>query len=153
LPTYERYRRQRINDIFSPETMKNSIYLPAYLMETSLFLNDGSGHFTLKRLPMEVQFSTVMTAETGDFNGDGKLDILMGGNLYHVKPEVGRYDASYGSLLLGDGTGGFENIPKKESGFWLEGEIRDMLEVSTRSGRFMVIARCDGPLQVFRMLQ
>ncbi len=54
-----------------------------------------------KSLPLEAQFSPVYAAEAGDFNDDGNLDILLGGNLYNVKPEVGRYDASYGSFLSG----------------------------------------------------
>jgi hypothetical protein len=122
-------------------------------METSLFINDGSGYFTIKSLPVEAQFSPVYAAEAGDFNSDGNPDLLLGGNLYNVKPEVGRYDASYGSFLIGDGKGSFRNVPAKVSGFRLEGEIRDIMEVSTRNGRLMVIARSNGPLQVFKVLR
>ena len=121
-------------------------------METSLFINDGSGQFTRKSLPVEVQFSPVFAADVADYNGDGNLDILLGGNLYNVKPEVGRYDASYGSFLLGDGRGGFRNIPPKLSGFHLNGEIRDIMEVKTTTGEILVISRSNGPLQVFKVL-
>ena len=122
------------------------------MLETSLFVNDGTGHFTRSTLPVEVQLSPVLAAELGDYNGDGKTDILLGGNLYRVKPEVGRYDASYGSLLLGDGQGGFKNVPAGLSGFYLDGEIRDILEISTSRGEIMVIARSNDPLQVFKVL-
>jgi len=99
-----------------------------------------------------VQFSTVLAAEVGDYNGDGNIDILLGGNLYNVKPEVGRYDASYGSFLLGDGRGGFKNVPSKLSGFHLDGEIRDILKVKTSTGEILVIARNNDTLQVFKVL-
>jgi hypothetical protein len=121
-------------------------------METSVFLNDGSGHFSMKPLPVEAQFSPVYAAETGDFNNDGKADILLGGNLFNVKPEVGRYDASYGSFLAGDGKGGFRNIPVRESGFRLEGEIRDIMELPTSAGSIVVVARSNDPLQIFKVL-
>jgi len=149
---YEMYKDQQITDIFPPEQLQNSIHLEACLLETSLFINDGAGNFTRKLLPAEVQFSPVFAAEVGDYNGDGNPDILLGGNLYHVKPEVGRYDASYGSFLLGDGKGGFDNIPGKLSGFHLNGEIRDILEVTTPTGKILVIARSNGPLQVFNIV-
>jgi len=151
-PKYEMYKTQQITDIFTPEQLEKSILLEVYVLETSLFFNDGSGNFTRESLPVEIQFSSVLAAETGDFNGDGNTDILLGGNLYNVKPEVGRYDASYGSFLAGDGRGGFNNIPKKLSGFHLDGEIRDILEVTTSKGEILVIARNNEPLQVFKIL-
>jgi enediyne biosynthesis protein E4 len=152
-PKYEMYKDQQITDIFTPEQLKNAIHLDAFLLETSLFINDGSGHFTIKLLPVEVQFSPVYAAEVGDYNSDGNPDILLGGNLFNVKPEVGRYDASYGSFLAGDGEGGFKNLPVKVSGFRLNGEIRDILEVSTNNGKLMVVARSNDPLQVFKVLR
>lgn len=152
-PKYEMYKDQQITDIFTPEQLKNSIHLDAFVMETSVFLNDGTGHFSMKPLPVEAQFSPVYAAETGDFNSDGNSDILLGGNLYNVKPEVGRYDASYGSFLSGDGKGRFRIMPARESGFRLEGEIRDIMEISTPDGSLIVVARSNDPLQVFKVLR
>jgi hypothetical protein len=90
-----------------------------------------------------------MAVTSGDFNQDGHTDLLLGGNLHHVKPEVGRYDASYGHLLAGDGTGSWQVIPASTSGFRLEGEIRDILSTSTRQGEILVVARSNDPLQIF----
>ncbi len=150
-PKYEMYKGQQITDIFEPEQLKNAILLKADLLETSLFINDGTGHFIRKPLPVEAQFSPVMATESGDFNRDGNLDLLLGGNLYNVKPEVGRYDASYGNFLLGDGQGGFLNIPPGVSGFKLEGEVRDLMEVNTPRGVILVVTRSNDPLQVFKI--
>ncbi len=149
---YEMYKDQKITDIFSPGQLKNSIRLDANLLETCLFINDGTGHFSRKPLPVEVQFSPVFTAEVSDYNGDGNPDLLLGGNLYNVKPEIGRYDASYGCFLQGDGRGGFRFIPPRLSGFFLQGEIRDMMEVTTSNGKILIIARSNDPLQVFKVL-
>ncbi|TAL74498.1 MAG: hypothetical protein EPN88_03750 [Bacteroidetes bacterium] len=151
-PKYEMYKDQKITDIFTPEQLRNSIRLDAYDLETSLFINDGTGHFTRKPLPVEIQFSPVYAAAVGDYNHDGNPDILLGGNLYNVKPEVGRYDASYGSFLSGDGKGGFSNIPAKLSGFHLDGEIRHIMEVTTTKGKLIVVARSNDSLQVFKVL-
>ena len=120
-------------------------------METSVFINDGSGHFVKKDLPVEAQFSPVYAAYVADINGDSIQDILLGGNLYNAKSETGRYDSSYGTFLLGDGKGGFRNIPARVSGFRLEGEIRDFVQLNTRNDRLLIVAGSNTPVQVFRM--
>ena len=58
-------------------------------------------------------------------DNDGQKDIVLGGNLYNVKPEVGRYDASFGVFLNGMGKGTFKARPYQESGLFLKGEVRD----------------------------
>ncbi|MBA4408139.1 MAG: VCBS repeat-containing protein [Bacteroidota bacterium] len=151
-PTYEMYKNQKITDLFSPEQLTNAIHLDATLLETALFINDGTGHFSMKNLPSEAQFSPVFAVEITDFDGDGNPDILLGGNLYNAKPEVGRYDASYGTYLSGDGHGNFKFIPATKTGFRLEGEVRDIVEVKTSTGKILVVARNNDKTQVFKIL-
>jgi hypothetical protein len=113
----------------------------AYEFTTSVFVNDGSGKFTLRPLPVEAQFAPVYGIEAGDYNNDGTTDILLAGNFYRSKPEVGRYDASYGLLLLGDGKCGFRSLSSKESGVKIDGEVRDIVTVKTTKGPVIVIGR------------
>jgi hypothetical protein len=150
-PKYDMYKNQTITDMFSSEQLKNSIHLSAFILETSLFINDGKGKFIRKPLPDDVQISPVFAAETGDFNGDGYIDIILGGNLKNVKPETGGYDASYGSFLLGDKNGEFISIPSRISGFRVDGETRDIIRVKTNNGDHLMIARSNDSLKVFRI--
>jgi hypothetical protein len=150
-PKYDMIKDQRVTDMFSEERLKNSILLKVYLAETSMFLNDGTGHFSRKQLPTEIQFSSVYAITTGDYNDDGYLDILMGGNLYNVKPEIGRYDASYGSLLTGNSKGDFVNVPARISGLYLEGEVRDIIEINTAKGKILMVARNNDELQLYKI--
>jgi hypothetical protein len=151
-PNYEAFKDQQITDIFTSEQLKNAIHLDVFLLETTFFINDGSGNFARRFLPVEVQFSPVFAAEVADYNGDGNADILLGGNLYNAKPEIGRYDASFGSFLAGDGKGGFSYKTPKLTGLHLDGEIRDILEVKTSKGKLLVVARSNSPLQVFKVI-
>jgi hypothetical protein len=81
--------------------------LDAFELGSGILLNDGKGKFKFTRLPMAAQFSVMQAISVNDFDHDGFADILLGGNLYGAKPEVGRYDASHGVLLKGDGLGKF----------------------------------------------
>ena len=70
-----------------------------------------------------------------------KQDILLGGNFYESKPEVGIYDASYGTLLKGDGKGGFSALTPQQSGIAIKGAVRDMITVNIGKQHIVVIAK------------
>jgi enediyne biosynthesis protein E4 len=152
-PKYELYKSQTIEDIFPPVQLKNSIKLSVDNLETCVFLNDGNGNFSRVSLPDEVQLSPVYTAEIFDFNNDGKADILMGGNLFNAKPETGRFDASYGIFLEGNGEGGFTYVKPAFSGFFHKGEARDLMRVRTVYEDLLLASQSNGPVKVFKMLK
>lgn len=148
---YETFRNETITDIFSPEQMEKTVELKAFELRSSVAINDGKGTFTLKPLPLEAQFSPVYGIEVADVDGDGHSDIITAGNLYNVKPEVGRYDGSDGLLLKGDGQGNFQSISSAESGLRIDGEVRDILTVSNRNGKVIVFSRNNDDVKVYRL--
>ncbi len=138
---YEDYKDQTIDDIFTKEELEGTIKLEAYEFATGVLMNEGNGTFTFKRLPMEAQFSTMYAIEISDFDSDGNVDILLGGNLYRVKPEAGRYDASYGVFLKGDGRGGFKSVSPLKSGLSMNGEVRDFTIIKSAGTNLLMVAR------------
>ena len=87
----------------------------------------------------------------GDFDGDGRTDLLLAGNDYGVPPVLGRYDASYGLLLRGTGGGRFEAIDPERSGIVIDGQVRHMAWLRRADGsRSIVVARNNDKLQVLR---
>ena len=46
-----------------------------------------------------------------------------------------------------------QEIGNGESGFRLEGEIRDIMQLSAPDGSLIVVARSNDPLQVFKVLR
>jgi hypothetical protein len=133
---YESYQDQTIEQIFTPEQLKNAVKLEAFVFENSTLMNLGGKSFALQPLPIAAQLSPVYGIETGDFDGDGLIDILVGGNQYRVKPELGRYDGSYGLYLKGDGEGLFE---ARRYGFKVDGEVRDIMTVKSASGQRIIV--------------
>ncbi|MGI9541946.1 MAG: VCBS repeat-containing protein, partial [Cyclobacteriaceae bacterium] len=144
---YESYKEQRIQDMFTASQLSEAIIRKANLLETSVIINNGNGQFSVKTLPVEAQLSPVYGLMVGDFNHDGSLDILLAGNFHKAKPEVGRYDSSYGLLLQGDGKGNFESIPAQKSGLCLTGEVRDLVEIKSMDQSVILIAKNDDQMQ------
>ncbi len=140
---YESYKNETVSDIFTPEQLKGALELKAFELRSGILLNDGTGKFSWRALPLEVQYSPVFGIEVFDFDKDGFPDILTGGNLYNVKPEVGRYDANFVSYLKGDGTGNFHLLPASRSGIKIGGQIRDIINVRGLHGPVFIFSRND----------
>ncbi len=147
---YENYKDQRIEDIFTPEQMKGTLKLEATVMTSSVLINTG-GKFELKPLPMEAQFSPVYGISIADMDEDGKLDVALGGNLYKTKPEVGRYDASYGLFLKGNGDGSFQAINMRNSGLILDGEVRSISTLEVGRSNFLLASRNNDVVQLYKI--
>jgi len=77
---------------------------------------------------------------SSDYNDDGNLDILVGGNMYGSEVETPRNDASYGCLLLGDGTGQFSPLSVTESGVFIKGDTKGLDKIATKNGLFIIAA-------------
>jgi hypothetical protein len=146
---YEEFKDQTISDIFTPEQVSNAAKLEVYELATCVFINNA-GKFSVKHLPIEAQLSPVYGIETTDVNDDGIEDILLGGNLYNAKPEVGRYDANYGVVLIGDGKGNFKALSSKMSGVKMDGEIRDIISIRTANGDIILAARNNDSVLSFK---
>jgi hypothetical protein len=113
-------------------------------------INDGKGNFTFQALPYQAQFSPIHAIQTGDFNKDGKLDILLAGNFFDSLPEWGRFDANYGLLLEGQGKGKFAVKLSKQTGFKTLGQVRNMALVKGGKSTYVVLAKNDEKAQVFK---
>ena len=148
-PKYSDYKDQTVEDIFTEEQLKGSVIKSVYNLNTSLLINNGDGTFLLEALPLAAQFSPSYGILVEDFDKDDYPDILLGGNLYGVKPEVGRYDASYGLMLKGRGDHSFESIFSRESGFFVKGEVRDIMTLNVDGKTLVLVTRNNEQMQVF----
>jgi hypothetical protein len=131
-----------VEDIVPSAALKKAQVLEADTLASMIALNRGDGTFELHALPAEAQFAPVFASLAGDFDGDGKTDVIVAGNFFGVTPAEGRYDASYGLLLHGDGTGGFAPVDMESSGLAIDGQVRRLAFLrSAKYGRVIVVAK------------
>ncbi|WP_183564094.1 VCBS repeat-containing protein [Mucilaginibacter sp. SP1R1] len=146
---YAVYADATIGDIFTKEQMKGALELKVHTLKNSILENKGNGKFTLKELPVRAQFSSLFGAVKGDFYGNGQEEILAAGNFYPFRVQLGREDAGEGILLNRNKTKGFtaSNI----NNIVIDGDVRDMLSVKTRSGSTLIIvAKNNDHIQVIK---
>jgi hypothetical protein len=147
---YTNYKGQTIEDIFTSEELKNSIVHEVTMLESILLINNGDASFKIKPLPTKSQFAPIYAISASDFDKDGVIDLVLGGNLYNVKPEVGSYDASYGQFLKGNGNCDFTVYSMDESGLFLDGEIRDLKIIKHKSNDLLLVSKNNSTVDFYQ---
>jgi hypothetical protein len=137
--SYESYASQTITDIFSQQDLKDALALKACVFATCYLENKGNNQFKLTSFPREAQFSPVYAIHSGDFNMDGNPDLILAGNFFGTRIKFGEYDANKGIMLKGNGEGDFTVLNDIQSGFHINGEVRDINEVRLASGKDILI--------------
>lgn len=149
--SYKDFGAQTLSDIFTRDQLDSVFVKKAYTFETSYFLNQGDGTFERRALPKEAQFSPVFALLAGDFNRDQVTDLYCAGNFYGVRPSLGRYDASYGALLLGNKNNIFKTAELDRIGIKLKGEVRDMQLIQLADGnKAVLISRNNADLLILK---
>lgn len=147
-PNYNSFKNLDIKKIINKKALSKSILSEVNYLETSILINEGNFNFRKIKIPKSVQFSPIYAIETYDFDYDGDMDIIMGGNLYNVKPEFGRYDASYG-IYLENIDGEKFNFYNNGRGFFVEGQIRDLKVLDDR----IYVAKNNSNMEVFQIIK
>jgi hypothetical protein len=65
---------------------------------------------------------------------------------------TGRYDASYGLLLEGDGKGNFISLPPVKTGLIVDGDVKDIKVLNTAaSGKVVLLGINDDKMKAFKI--
>ncbi len=139
-PKYADYAGQTVEQIFG-SALTGAVVKQAETFATAVARNNGDGSFTLVPLPLEAQIAPTYGILAGDFDHDGKTDLLLAGNFEGVQPSIGPMLASYGLFLRGDGKGNFAPVRTAESGFFVRGQARDIQRLRTGRGDLYIVAR------------
>jgi enediyne biosynthesis protein E4 len=114
-------------------------------------INEGNMRFKLQPLTGMAQLSPIFGCVIDDLDRDGILDIFGAGNFYDVKPDLGRMDARAAYFLKGNGNGGFEFIPDCNARLGFPSQFRDVLFISGKGKKKLVLAANNGPLLILQV--
>ncbi|MEO8069339.1 MAG: VCBS repeat-containing protein [Flavobacteriales bacterium] len=150
-PTYDAFAHSDLAGIYTEEKLAKALHLEATLMLSGTWTNDGSGKFTFTPFPMIMQTSPINACIVQDVNGDGKPDLIAAGNNWGAEVETVRYDAGIGRVLLGDGHGTFTPLPPQQSGFYANGNVKDLALLRTASAPLLIVANNNDVPGTFRL--
>jgi enediyne biosynthesis protein E4 len=148
--SYDQFAKSTLNDIYSPEKLKTALHYEIDELGSFYIENKGRGVFQTTLLPTFAQFSVITDMTIGDFDKDGKMDVLAVGNKYEAEVETARYDAGIGVFLKGDGKGHFEPILSRNSGFLIAENARNIAKISINKQKAVVIGVNNGALKVIQ---
>ncbi|WP_289037336.1 VCBS repeat-containing protein [uncultured Zobellia sp.] len=134
-----------INDT-SKKTLKASIFESCYIE------NLGNGTFKVRPLPESCQLAPINDLEIQDFDKDGNLDALLVGNDFTAESLYGRFDAHIGIFLKGNGSGEFQAIPSKTSGFYVPNQSNSIVQLKDNTEEKLILAgQNNDSIKVFKI--
>ncbi|RYZ41932.1 MAG: VCBS repeat-containing protein [Sphingobacteriales bacterium] len=136
--------------LLSKAQLQSASKLVVNELASVIFYNEGNLQFKKIPLPITVQFSSLNAVIAEDLNGDGRKDLLTAGNFFPYRVQLGRSASSVGAVFLGTGEQKFETVDPSASGFFASGDIRNMVALPGGGGTLFIIAKNDGPVQVFK---
>lgn len=146
---YDLFASSDVFEVYGENKLAEALHLEATNFASLYIENQGGGRFQVNPLPTDAQISSVNDFIVRDFNQDGHPDVLMAGNMFDAEVETTRADGGFGLLMLGDGTGHFRPLSKKESGFFVPYDVKSLSTIN-HNGKSLVLVGCNNaPLRVF----
>ncbi|MFL5739532.1 MAG: VCBS repeat-containing protein [Flavisolibacter sp.] len=134
----EDYATKSVEELFPASLLDKSQQKLFNYPSSVVALNRGNGHFLVHKLPVMTQLSCINVIHAMDLNGDGKLDLVIGGNQFGFLPQFERLDASIGDVLINDGRGNFTWQKPSRTGLNLRGEMRDIAEIKGKAKKYLL---------------
>jgi hypothetical protein len=135
------YAKKSIQDLFPADLLNRSLIKQFNYTNSCVAINNGNGNFTVQKLPVMAQISSINAINCIDMNNDGKIDLVIGGNEDNFFPQFGRLDASFGNVLINDGKGNFTCMDCIKSGLSVRGQVKDIKEIDADKNRYLLFLR------------
>ena len=150
-PTHGTFASASLDQLFGRAQLQKALHYEVDTFASVYLHNEGGGAFSAAPLPALAQIAPIRAIIPYDVDGDGRLDLIVGGNLYDVEANTPRADAGNGLWLRGDGRGHFAPVSPRESGFLAPLNVVGLTLLDTRAGKRVLVANTGDSLQTFRI--
>lgn len=138
IKTYESFASRDIEGIVGAG-IKTALHYEVTEFKSGIFINNGDNNYAFEPFPTEIQRSPINSILFNDFDNDGIKDLLLAGNNYQAEVETTRADGGIGSFLKGNEQGGFNYISHLKSGFFVDKDVRNMIEVKGKNSSSIIV--------------
>ncbi|MDA0330918.1 MAG: VCBS repeat-containing protein [Bacteroidetes bacterium] len=147
---YDAFSIATLEDVYTESALENSLH---YFTKTfsSIYLENTGNSFEMSNLPVLAQLSAINKILKKDINNDGYTDIIISGNMYNSEVETPRNDGSVGVYLEFTPVKGFRAVPTKESGLFINGDVKDMELISLKENDYIISAKNDDLIEFTRI--
>jgi enediyne biosynthesis protein E4 len=149
--SFESFAQATVEQVVGRQAYQDALRYQADTFASIWLENNPDGTFTAHRLPNLAQISPINDIIISDVDGDGHLDLIVAGNLYHSEPTAPRADAGNGLWLKGDGAGNFTPVGPFQSGLLAHGDVRTLKLVQTSTGQQLLVGNNSEPVQIFEI--
>ncbi len=139
-PKYSDYADAKADELLTKIEMEMAIKLEVTWFSSAYIENIGKGKFKMSALPQAAQMAPVNGILSSDIDGDGNMDAVLVGNDYGNDVFWGRLDAMNGLWLRGDGKGGFIPVTYRESGFFVPGDAKSIVQLTGEGDERLILA-------------
>lgn len=146
---YEDFAGKTVEEIFGRKILKASSLLEVSNLSSG-YLKNENGVFQFYRFPGSMQVSPITALKVYDFDGDGKDEVLAGGNYFGVKPFQGRFDAFSGALIKDETNFLFGH----KIGLELTNKsVRSMNIISVGKNDYLLVTINNDKVQVYKLVK
>ncbi len=121
------FSKATLGQILGEDRLAAATKYEATQFQSGVFLSQPDGTYRFSPLPRIAQIAPLQGIVTGDFDGDGHVDIYAVQNSFAPIPTIGRFDGGLSQLLLGDGRGRFVPVDPAHSGLVVPGDAKALV--------------------------
>jgi hypothetical protein len=146
-PTYHSFAGQNIEKLFEPIQLEQSQILEVEELRSG-YLKNEDGIFQFIPFPELLQTAPILQFLVADFDGNGTLEALAGGNYFGIKPYLGRLDTFPGALILNDQ----KILPTSAIGLNFSGKsVRHLSLLPLREKNILLVVYNNDPAEIFEL--
>ena len=145
--TYQSFAGKQIHEIFSRDELDRCTVLEVHELASGWLKNENS-KFSFVPFAMDLQISPIMAMAKDDFDGDGKQEVILGGNYFGVQPFHGRYASFPGAVIrnvnsiLSGNTLGLNMVNRS---------VRHFNVISVQDQKYLLVTMNNDSVQLYKM--
>lgn len=149
-PKHSNYAKATFEYSFTDQEVKASQYFNARTLETVILENIEGMRFEIRSLPIQFQFAPVFGLLIDDLNYDGFQDVIAIGNSMHEETTFGNYDASFGNIIINQGSFFWHYQEPSLTNFVADQDKKAIVKIECATGKDgYLISENNGSLQLY----